>query len=116
MDGHHRLHIWQLARKLVLAVYGLCKDLPSFELYITRSQLCRAAWSVQNNIAEGHAKLGKSERRRFFDISLGSLAEIDSVISTLPDLYNVDANLMAEIDHLRKQITAGIFKIIRHDR
>lgn len=76
-------------------------------------QLRRAAWSVQNNIAEGSAKLGRRGMRRFFDISIGSLAEIDSMVVTLPRLYNVNGPLVVGIDWLRQSICRGLFGILR---
>lgn len=116
MDGHRRLRIWQHARELVAAIYSLVGGLPSSERYIVRSQLLRAAWSVQNNIAEGNAKLGRAELRRFLDVSLGSLAEIDSMVSTLRGIYQIDPDAASEIERLRIQITAGIFKILKQGR
>jgi four helix bundle protein len=89
MDTHRHLRVWRDARRLVSATYRLTKLLPADERYVVVPQLRRAAWSVQDNIAEGNAKLGRREMRRFFDASIGSLAEIDSMVITLPDLYSL---------------------------
>ena len=113
MDTHRRLMIWREARCLIEDTYELTKALPHDERFTVTPQLRRAAWSVQNNIAEGHAKLGRRERRRFFDVSLGSLAEIDSMLGTLGRLYELDPELVAKIHEHRKRITAGIFAILR---
>ncbi len=113
MDTHRRLPVWRLARQLVGSTYEFTRNLPRDERYLTVFQLRRAAWSVQNNIAEGNAKLGPREMRRFFDIALGSLAEIDSMVVTLPDVYTVDSQSAGAIDRLRQEITRGIFGILR---
>ncbi len=76
----------------------------------------RAAWSVHNNIAEGNAKLGYNERRRFFDIALGSMAEVDAMAVTLADLYDVEEQLLEEIDGLRAKISRGLFAMLRLGR
>ncbi len=102
-----------MARELVLAVYRLTEDLPPQERYLATSQLRRAAWSVQNNIAEGNAKRGRPELRRFLDISIGSLAEIDSMIDTLPRIYELDCATLRSVDSLRKRINAGIFRMLK---
>jgi hypothetical protein len=54
--------------------------------------------------------------RRFLDTSLGSLAEIDSMLQTLPDLYEVDADNIDRVDRLRIQITSGIFGMLKRGR
>ena len=101
MDMHRQLRVWQLARSLVNFIYKLTRSLPSEEKYVVIPQLRRAAWSVLNNIAEGHAKLGRKERRRFFDVALGSLAEIDAMVATLPDIYQVEECLIESIGNAR---------------
>jgi len=113
MDAHRRLPVWQLARQLVKAVYELTRCLPREEQYVTIMQLRRAAWSVQNNIAEGNAKLGRGELRRYFGISIGSLAEIDSMVVTLPDLYEIDRPTAARVLELREAISKSLFAILR---
>ena len=116
MNTHRDLQVWKIARQLVLTVYQFTAKLPKDERFVCVSQL-RAAWSVQNNIAEGNAKRGNREMRRFFDIALGSLAEVDSMIATLPDIYETNSDVISGIEGMRRAITCGIFKIIkRHAR
>lgn len=116
MDNHRRLAVWHEAGDLILAVYHLADSLPNTERFVANVQLRRAAWSVQNNLAEGNAKFGPRERRRFFDIALGSLAEIDSMLGTLGRLYQLDGELVATIHGHRRQITAFLFALIRRDQ
>ena len=116
MNQHRRLGTWLLAKQLVRYVYDFTDVRPPAEKYVTVPQLRRAAWSVQNNIAEGTAKLGKRERRRFLDCSLGSLAEIDSMVVTLPELYGLDNRLVERFEQLRPKLTAGIFGMSRSER
>ena len=53
MNGHQKLEVWQLVGKLIDVVYDLTRVLPLEEKYAASTQIRRAAWSVQNNIAEG---------------------------------------------------------------
>ena len=68
MRPYERLTAWQAAYELVLAVYHATETFPKTETYGLTSQLRRAAFSVAANIAEGAAKRGNGEFRRFLDI------------------------------------------------
>ena len=116
MNGHRKLEVWQLAGKLIDVVYDITRSLPAEEKYAASMQIRRAAWSVQNNIAEGYARLGPAELRRFFDISLGSLAEVDSMSAKLSELYRVDGDDLRQLDRLRLSITRLLFAMIRRKR
>jgi four helix bundle protein len=115
MDTHRRLPVWQLAARLVDEVYCLTEALPPREQFVVTPQLRRAAWSVLNNIAEGNAKLGRREMRRFFDIALGSLAEVDSMVAKLTGLYRLDSSTVQTVMELRRKVNAGLFALLRSD-
>src|ERR1041385_7613748 len=86
MLAHERLHAWKLCHELVLAVYAVTTSFPKHELYGLTSQARRAAFSAAANIAEGAAKRGSAEFRRFIDISIGSLAELAYILRLVRDL------------------------------
>ena len=116
MNWHRKLEVWQLAGRLIDIVYAITRRLPAEERYAASTQIRRAAWSVQNNIAEGYARLGPDEQRRFFDISLGSLAEVDSMSAKLSDLYEIEHDALRKLEHLRQSITGLLFAMIRRKR
>lgn len=68
---------------------------------------------MHNNLAEGNAKLGRAEMRRFFDSALGSLAEVDAMVTTLGDLYPLDSEVRGEIERLRQSIAGKVFAILK---
>ena len=49
-------------------------------------QLRRAALSVQLNIAEGSSRKSEIERRRYYEISRGSIIEIDTILDIAVEL------------------------------
>jgi len=116
MNSHRKLHIWILSQQLIALVYELCDALPKSEAFVAEPQVKRAAWSVQNNIAEGNARRGRAERHRFFNIALSSLAEVDSMLGSLPELYPIDQATLDSAEVLRKQITAGVLAMIKKGR
>jgi four helix bundle protein len=73
---YERFEAWKVSHELALAVYAATRGWPRSELYGLTSQLRRAALSAPTNIAEGSAKRGPAEFRRFLDYSLGSLSEL----------------------------------------
>ena len=73
---YERFEAWKVSHELALAVYAATRGWPRSELYGLTSQVRRAALSAPTNIAEGSAKRGPAEFRRFLDYSLGSLSEL----------------------------------------
>ena len=69
------LHIWQKAHQFVLKTYEFTAKFPKAEIYGLTSQFRRASISIPANIAEGYAKRGKADKRRFYNIAQGSIEE-----------------------------------------
>ena len=51
-----RLHVWQRARELFVAIDRLTRTFPRSDRGVVATQLRRAAFSIPNNIAEGCGK------------------------------------------------------------
>src|SRR2546427_10031573 len=76
MKPYQRFRAWQHCHQRVLLTCRLTNRFPKSELYGITSQMRRAAASAAATIAEGAAKRGQPEFRRFLDIALGSLSEL----------------------------------------
>lgn len=70
-----------------------------------RDQLLRASSSIALNLAEGNDRTGRKDRRRFFNIALTSLREVQ-MICDLEDLK--------EIDKICNELGAMIFVLVRN--
>ena len=69
-----------MSHELALDVYNSTEHWPKAEIYGLTAQIRRAALSIPTNIAEGAAKFGARELRRYLDISLGSLSELSYLL------------------------------------
>jgi four helix bundle protein len=73
---YQKLISWQEAHKLCLWVYIVTKSFPVEERFRLVNQMCRSAYSVSTNIAEGNARRSNKDKAHFFEISLASLEEL----------------------------------------
>ncbi len=76
--NHQSLDVYTFSKKFVLECYKLTKHFPSDEKFGMISQIRRAGLSVHLNIAEGASRKSEVERKRFYEISRGSIVEIDA--------------------------------------
>jgi len=81
-----KLHVWQKAHILVLAVYSETKSFPKEEVFGLTSQMRRCAVSVTSNIAEGFGRRNEKEKVRFYNISEGSVRELQNQLLIARDL------------------------------
>jgi four helix bundle protein len=106
MKKYEQLLAWQRARELVVAVHRVTAGWPADERFGLTSQLRRASVSVTANIAEGSAKQGPREFRRFLDIAMGSLAEIGCLLTLARDLELLGEDAWMELDGKRDSTAA----------
>jgi four helix bundle protein len=106
MMPYEKFDAWRISHQLAPEVYKTTSDWPKSERYELTSQARRAALSVPTNIAEGSAKKGTREFRRYLDISLGSLAELSYLLRFAKDLGFLDEPAYLKLDQLRTR--AGI--------
>lgn len=93
MRDFRKLEIWKIGIELVKQIYPLSDKLPSEEKFGLRSQLTRAAVSIPSNIAEGCSRNSEIEFKRFLEIAMGSLFEVQTqliIANELQFLSNED--------------------------
>lgn len=84
--AHTKLPVYRETRAFVLACYKATLLLPPDERFNMVQQIRRAALSVHLNIAEGCSRHSQAERKRYFEISRGSVIEIDAALDVASDL------------------------------
>jgi len=99
--NHKNLEAYKSAREFLITCYKATLLLPAEEKYNLAQQIRRAALSVKLNLAEGSSRKSETERKRFYEISRGSLIEIDTAFESAVDLnyYTV-----SDLDDVNTQI------------
>ncbi len=87
--AHTKLNVYQQTKLLTIECYKVTKLLPSDEKFGMVSQLRRAALSVHLNLAEGASRKSLAERKRYYEISRGSLIEVDTAIGIAFELQYI---------------------------
>lgn len=113
MAPYERLDAWKLSYAFSLELYRASAAFPKHELYGLTSQLRRAALSVVFNIAEGSAKRGAREFRRYLDIALGSLAELTCELRLAKDLGFLSPEAWQDLERQRNHAGALVWKLYR---
>ena len=72
-----------------------------------REQFSRASLSISLNLAEGTGKSSKKDRRRFYEIAMGSTRECQAIL-TLENLEDTELNLILD------RLAGSIYKLIKN--
>ncbi len=107
LKGYKRLFVWQKADQLAHQTYLVTKLFPKDEIFGLTSQLRRAVVSVPTNIVEGSAKSSKNELKRFLEIAMGSIVEVEYLLEFSARLQYMTTENFIKLDKLRRD-TAGL--------
>ena len=101
--------------EIVRGVYCLSGQLPKSEAFGLKLQMTRAAISIPSNIAEGSAKSGRQDYKRYLEIALGSGYELETQVIICDMLsygeLQVRQALLKHIDEEQKMLRSFIEKI-----
>ncbi len=91
------LEVYKIAREFRKKIYKLTKELPESEKYNLANQMCRAAVSLTNCIAEGHGRFHYQENIQFLRQSRGSLEELIDDINICIDENYEDKEILNKL-------------------
>ena len=115
MIAYERFDAWRAAHHLALELYTATDAWRRQERFGLTIQVRRAAPSVPANIAEGAAKRGSREFRRFLDIALGSLAELSYLLRFSRDYGLLTEESWLALETQRDQtgrLTWGLYRAV----
>ena len=113
MAPFRTLKAWQHAQRLAIECARAAKRFPEADQKVLAEQLLRASSSVPLNIAEGSARKGSKEFRRFLDVARGSLAEVESALELAKDLEYLDALDYARLDAIATETAKTLWGLLR---
>uniref|UniRef100_A0A7C4M1X5 Four helix bundle protein n=1 Tax=candidate division CPR3 bacterium TaxID=2268181 RepID=A0A7C4M1X5_UNCC3 len=111
----YNLEVWQVGHSLVLDIYRITNRFPKNELFCLTSQIRKASVSVTSNLAEGFGRSSYKEKIYFYNISMGSVIEIQNQLLISSDLKYISKEDFLFIGEktikIHKMINALIKKI-----
>jgi len=116
VNTHRKLAAWEHCMELTREVYRATGRFPINERYGLSLQLQRAAVSTAANIAEGYARYGRQELAHALSISLGSLAEVDTLLEMASQLGYLAADEHQRLSALRDRASRATFGLQRKVR
>lgn len=97
MKTYREIKVWQKAIPFVTKVYQKTKQFPNEEIYGLTSQMRRSAVSIPSNIAEGFGRRSSNEFKRFLQIAMGSLFELQTQLEVSKNLGFIDNETFEEL-------------------
>ena len=110
--NHQHLDTYCVAKKLVIEIYKITNALPNEERYALRSQIRRATVSIYLNISEGASRNSPKDEKRFYEISRGSLVELDAALEVSVELGYFTKEQLNEIGTLMIRTFQMLSKLI----
>ena len=117
MRNYKNLKIWEQGIELVKQVYVLVELLPSTEKFGLKSQITRAAVSIPSNIAEGCSRNSEVEFKRFLEIAMGSLFEVQTqliIVNELGFIKSEDLSSVFELLETEGKMINGLINTIKN--
>jgi four helix bundle protein len=113
MAAFRSLKVWQHAQKLAVECGKAVKRFPDADHGILGDQLKRAAFSVPLNIAEGSARKGAKEFRRFLDTARGSLAEVQNALELASEMEYLTGDEYERLDAIATETAKTLWGLLR---
>lgn len=113
MALYKTLKAWQHAQRLAVECARIAKNFPDYEQDALADQLRRGAYSVVLNIAEGNARKGSREYRRFLDTANGSLAEVETLLGLARELEYIQPAEFGRLEALATETGKTLFGLLR---
>ncbi|MEE8117189.1 MAG: four helix bundle protein [Gemmatimonadales bacterium] len=113
MPPYRNLRAWEHAQRLAVECSKAARRFPDYEQGVLADQMRRACYSIPLNIAEGSARKGSREYRRFLDTAKGSLAELETIIDLSHDLGYMDDVTHSRLTDVATETGKTLYGLLR---
>ena len=113
MPPYRTLKAWQHAQRLAVECAKAALRFPDYEQNSLADQLRRAAYGVVLNIAEGSARRGTREYRRFLDTANASLAEVETALGLARELGYLEPAEFGRLEAVATETGKTLFGLLR---
>jgi four helix bundle protein len=113
MPPYKDLKAWEHAHRLAIECVKAARRFPDYEQDGLANQFRRAAYSIPINIAEGSAKKGSREYRKYLDTAAGSLAEVETILGIAKELGYVAPGDFTRIDAIATEAGKTLYGLLR---
>jgi four helix bundle protein len=107
------LDVWKEGHNLVIEIYAVTKEFPREEQFGLVSQMRRAAVSITSNIAEGFVRKSYKDKAHFYNMSKGSLAELQDQLLISKDVGYIDDVIYNKIEVCSIRVQMILSKFIQ---
>jgi four helix bundle protein len=109
------LIVWQKSMALAVLIYEVTRDFPKEEIYGLTVQIRRSAVSVPSNIGEGYGRNSTGDYRRFLQVAMGSVCELETQLILTSRLGFLSKSqydrLASDLDEVERMLSALIRKV-----
>lgn len=112
VNSYRDLLVWQKAMGLVTEIYSISQSFPSSEMYGLTSQIRRCAVSIPSNIAEGYGRHSTADYKRFLQISVGSLFELQTQIEIAFNLNYISQDVFEAFFEKTRELDRMLLSLI----
>jgi len=113
IKSYRDLIVWQKSMLLVTDIYTISSHFPNGEIYGLTSQMRRSAVSIPSNIAEGYGRHSTNEYKRFLQIAVGSLFELQTQVEIAFNLKYIEQTIFIKTINLCVEIDKMLYTIIK---
>lgn len=113
INTYRDLLVWQKSMGLVTEIYKLTQSFPPSELFALTSQIRRSAVPIPSNIAKGYGRNSTGDYKRFLQIAVGPLLELQTQIEIALNLNYISKNIFDEIFGKAKELDMMLLSLIK---